>query len=128
MAVTITASPTIVASTGTETITWSGNTGATNADWFGWFTPGQPDSSGGQGGPGTQWWYTGTTAPSGSMPMPQTPPVGGPYEVRMFSNGGYTRLAVSNKFLCSASVSHQPPDPTPSGLVEEPSEGTQQFN
>lgn len=127
MALALTASPAVVLPTGTVTATWSGNTGATNGDWIGWYHPGDSDLAGGTGGPGTEWVYTNTTATSGSMTIP-TPPTAGTYELRMFSNGGYTKLGVSNQFRVSALLSDQPPDPTPSGLVEEPSEGTQQAN
>ena len=86
----LSASPTNVAAGGTVTAIWSGVCAPTSRDWIGVYLPGAANTS------YVAWAYT-TGAASGSVPL--TIPavlVPGTYELRLFSNGGYTRLAVSN--------------------------------
>ncbi len=91
------ASPTSVPAGGSVTATWS-NICAPGADWIGLFTPGAPDTS------HVTWGYT-TGAASGSVPfaIPATL-APGTYELRLFSNNGYTRLAVGNSFTVTAAA------------------------
>jgi hypothetical protein len=89
---TIAASPTTVVPGAAVTVNWSGIAAPTTADWIGLFTPGAPNTS--------YWtWRSTTGTASGSVPL--TIPAwlaSGTYELRLFSNGGFTRLAVSNSF------------------------------
>jgi subtilisin family serine protease len=88
--------PTTVAAGGSVTATWSGICAPTGGDWIGLYAPGAPDA------PSLAWRYTTGTA-SGSVPftIPATL-APGTYELRLFSNGGYTRLAVGNSFTVTA--------------------------
>jgi len=91
-------SPASVPAGSPVTATWSSICAPTGADWIGLFTPGAPDQ------PSLAWRYT-TGAASGSVPF--TIPAGlapGTYQLRLFSNGGYTRLAVSSSFTVTAVV------------------------
>jgi RHS repeat-associated protein len=93
---TLSASPASVATGGTLTATWSGIAAPTSADWIGLFTPGAADTV-----------YLGsrntTGAASGSVPfaLPAGVPPG-TYELRLFANGGFTRLAMSSSFTVIA--------------------------
>src|SRR5207302_2687318 len=77
------------------TASWGGVTGATTNDWIGVFHPGDADTayldfeydSSCTKTPGSV-----SAAGSCGFPMPAT---AGTYELRLFSNGGFTRLAVS---------------------------------
>jgi hypothetical protein len=86
----LSASPTSIAAGGSVTATWGGICTPTGIDWIGLYLPGAPNT------PALAWRYTTGTA-SGSVPftIPATL-APGTYELRLFSNGGYTRLAVSN--------------------------------
>jgi len=94
----LSASPTSIAAGGSLTAAWSGVCAPTTGDWIGLYRPGGPDS------PSLAWLSTTGTA-SGSVPfaIPATL-APGTYELRVFSNGGYTRLAVSNSFTVTAVV------------------------
>jgi hypothetical protein len=85
--VTLSASPSTVNPGGTVTVSWSGLTNPTSVDWIGFFSPGAADTfSNGR--------YTNGAA-SGSMsyPIPGVSP--GSYELRLYTNGSYTRVAVT---------------------------------
>jgi subtilisin family serine protease len=87
---TIAANPTTVTPGATLTATWSGIAAPSAKDWIGIFAPGAPNTSYFLG-----WRYTTGTA-SGSVPFTiATTLAPGTYELRLFSNGGYTRLAVT---------------------------------
>jgi hypothetical protein len=88
---TLAASPTSVAPGATVTATWSGIAAPSTRDWIGIFVPGAPDTSYYLG-----WRYT-TGAASGSVPFTiPTTLAPGTYELRLFSDGRYTRLALTN--------------------------------
>jgi subtilisin family serine protease len=98
MASSLSVSPTSVTAGGSMTATWSSICVPTGTDWIGLFAPGAPNS------PSLAWRYT-TGAASGSVPftIPATL-APGTYELRLFSNNGYTRLAVSQSFSVTAVV------------------------
>jgi len=86
----LSASPTSIAAGGSVTATWSGTCAPTSGDWIGLFAPGAPNTS------YLAWRNTtGTASGSVSLTVPATL-APGTYELRLFSNGGYTQLAVSN--------------------------------
>ena len=89
---TFAVSPTTVAPGAPITANWSGIAAPTATDWIGLFVPGALNTS------YLAWRYTTGTA-SGSVPF--TIPAWlapGTYELRIFANNGYTRIAVSNSF------------------------------
>jgi hypothetical protein len=79
------------------TATWSGITSPTLTDWIGLYTPGSADTA------FLAWIYvscskiTTTTKASGSCPfvLPNSL-ASGTYELRLFANNGFSRLATSN--------------------------------
>jgi len=90
------ASPSSVPSGGSVTVNWSGVANPTPGDWIGLYRPGDPDIA------FINWIYdssctqvAGTAKSSGSCSYPMTVP-GGTYELRLFSNDGFTLLATSN--------------------------------
>ena len=89
--VTLSMSPTSVAAGGTGTATWAGIPSPTALDWLGLYTPGGDTAY-------LAWRYTTGTA-SGNVPftIPGTI-TPGTYELRLWSNNGFTRLAISNSF------------------------------
>jgi hypothetical protein len=88
------ASPATVPAGGSVTASWSGVCAPTGSDWIGLYSPGAPDTSYKAAR------YT-TGAASGSMPI-AVPLAAGTYELRLFSNGGYTRLGTSNTFVVAS--------------------------
>jgi glucose/arabinose dehydrogenase len=102
---TLTASPTTVAAGASVTATWSGIASPTATDWIGLYVAGTADTS------YLGWIYVscaqtpGSAAAAGScafaVPSGTTP---GGYELRLFANNGYTRLATSNPFTVSAAT------------------------
>jgi hypothetical protein len=90
------ASPASIAAGGSVTATWSGICAPKSGDWIGLYTPGAPDTS-------YRTWRTTTGTASGSVPftIPATL-APGTYELRLFSSGGYTRLAVSGNIAVTA--------------------------
>ena len=90
------ASPASIARGGSVTATWSGICAPKSGDWIGLFTPGAPDTS--------YWtWRSTTGTASGSVPF--TIPAWlapGTYELRLFSNGGFTRLGTSNAVVVTS--------------------------
>jgi hypothetical protein len=94
----INASPTSISPGSLLTATWSGIPSPTASDWIGLYVPGGADMS------PLKWWFT-TGSASGtlqlSIPANLAP---GPYELRLFSQNTFTRLAVSNSFTVTSSV------------------------
>jgi len=90
-AATLTVSPTNIPSGGTVTATWSGIATPTATDWLALATPGMANTS------YISWRYTNGAA-SGSVPFAVPAIAPGTYELRLFANNGYTRLATSNPF------------------------------
>jgi RHS repeat-associated protein len=89
-AVTLSESPSNVPPGGTVTATWSGIATPTSTDWLAFAALGAANTS------YVSWRYTTGTA-SGSVPF-TLPAVEGTFELRLFANNGYTRLATSNPF------------------------------
>jgi hypothetical protein len=84
-------STTVVAG-GTVSATWSGIASPSGSDWIGLFAPGAVNTA------YISYRYTTGTA-SGNVPFTIPGTVGaGTYELRLFSNNGYARLATSNSF------------------------------
>jgi hypothetical protein len=78
------------------TVSWSGICAPTATDWIGLYLPGAPNQ------PSLAWRYT-TGGASGSLPF--TIPAAlapGTYELRLFSNDGYTRLGTSSGLMVSS--------------------------
>jgi hypothetical protein len=96
---TVNIGPSTVAPGGMLTVSWQ-NVGQPAArDWFTLNPVGAPDAN---------WvaWTYGSGQRSGSIPFTIPPNLGaGSYEVRMFSNDGWTRMAVSNAVTVTASGS-----------------------
>ena len=84
--------PTIVSSAGQLEANWDGIVAPTATDWLGLYEPGAADTE------YLTWCYTGGKA-SGRIPF-ELPSWLGPgiYELRLFANNGYHRLAISNTF------------------------------
>jgi hypothetical protein len=88
--------PTVIASAGTLTVAWSGIAIPTLSDWIGLYAPGAPDTA------YLAYRYTTGTA-SGSVAFILPQGVGaGTYQLRLFADSGYTRLATSNAFKVAA--------------------------
>lgn len=105
---TLTASPATVPAGGTTTVSWSGVSSPTVADWVGLYASGAADTS------YLDWKYTsscnqtaGATAQSSGSCSFTMPTTTGNHEFRLFANDGYTKLATSNTVTVSA------PDTTP---------------
>ena len=92
-AATLTATPDSLLPGETLTAAWSGIAAPTATDWIGLYKPGAANS------PSITWRYT-TGAASGSVPLvlPSTV-IPDTYELRLFANNGYTRLATSTTFV-----------------------------
>jgi len=128
---TITVSPTSVAASAKVTASWSGISNPSSTDWIGLYAPGTADYN-----PANynfiEWTYVncttsrsnGTGASSGSCPLviPSTLSAG-TYELRLFANDGYERLATSAPFAVSTagvgqpSLTANPTNVAPSGTV-----------
>jgi len=98
LATTLSAGPTSVNAGGTVTATWTDTSVATATDWIGMYVSGSSDQA------HVSWQYTGG-ASSGSLPfnVPISATAGN-YELRLFSNNGYLRLATSNSFTVSSAA------------------------
>ncbi|HEV8307572.1 MAG TPA: S8 family serine peptidase [Methylomirabilota bacterium] len=96
--VSLSASPTTVAAGGTVTAAWAGIATPTPTDWLGLYQPGAADTA-------TLASRNTTGASSGSVPftLPGTL-APGTYELRLFANGTFTRLAISNAFTVEPSA------------------------
>src|SRR5262249_52279739 len=103
---TLTVSPNIVKAGSTVTATWSGITTPTPKDWIGLYASGSADQT------FISRIYVscskspGTAQASGSCPysLPRKISLGS-YELRLFANDGFTRLATSGTFTVSTSKS-----------------------
>jgi len=100
---TISASPTSIAPGGTVTATWSGIATPSSTDWIGLYVSGAAPTA------YIDWIYvscskTPTTArTAGSCPLVLPASLAsGSYELRLFANNGYTRLATSAAFTVTA--------------------------
>jgi hypothetical protein len=90
---TLSVSPPSLAPGGVLTASWSGITGPTSGDWIGLYPVGAPDNE-----LRHSFLYTdGTATGQTGYQLPPDLPVG-TYELRLFSNGSWLRLAVSNSF------------------------------
>lgn len=94
----VTASPASVPAGGSVTVTWSGVANPTSTDWVGLYQPGASNTS------YSDWIYddsctrtAGTTTLSSGSCSFTMPSANGTYELRLFSNNGYTLLATSNE-------------------------------
>jgi len=89
-------SPTTVAPGGTVTISWTGVPSPTATDWFALVPINAPDNN------WLAWSYT-TGGSGGSMlfTLPSSLPPGR-YELRLFTNDTFVRLAVSNVITVTA--------------------------
>jgi hypothetical protein len=77
----------LVAPGSTPAITWQGVSAPSSSDWIGLYKSGAPDNA------YLAWIYTGGgSSGTKAFPIPRGIP-GGDYELRMFSNNGYTRIA-----------------------------------
>ena len=89
---TLGVSPAAVPLGGSVTATWGAIPAPTAADWIGLYAPGAGDSN------YLAWRYTTGTA-GGSVPFSIPSSIAtGNYELRLYANGGYTRLATSSYF------------------------------
>jgi subtilase family protein len=103
-AVTLSVSPASVAAGGSVTATWGTITGPTPADWIGLYTTTAADTAflsriyvGCGASPGASGVATGSCAfPIAGTVTPGT------YQLRLFSNNGFTRLATSGNFTVTA--------------------------
>ena len=94
--ISLSASPASVPAGGSVTGTWGGICAPTGTDWIGLYLPGAPNQ------PSLAWRYTTGTASGGvpvTIPATLTP---GTYELRLFSNNGYTRLGTSGTFAVTS--------------------------
>jgi hypothetical protein len=90
---TLAVSPPSLAPDGVVTATWSGITGPTAGDWLGLYPAGAADSD-----LRYSFLFTdGSASGQTGYQLPLDLPVG-TYELRLFSNGSWLRLAVSNPF------------------------------
>src|SRR5207247_1268377 len=95
---TVSANPTTVAQGAATTVSWSGIASPTPTDWVGLFA-----SSGAANTAFVTWRYTtGTAAGSVPLTIPVGTPAGSTYELRLFANDGFTRLATSGPITIPA--------------------------
>ncbi len=99
--VTLTATPSTVSKGGYVTVTWSGVATPSPTDWVGLYRQGAADTA------SSAWLYTstcsskkGTAKAAGSCQL-RVPKTTGTYELRLFANDGYTRMATSQTFVVS---------------------------
>jgi ELWxxDGT repeat protein len=104
---TIAASPLSANPGGPLTATWSGIGAPTGTDWVGLYDSSSTPDSG-----LLAWAYTnGTAAGSVNLFVPSGAPLGSNYELRLFTNNSYTRIATSAPFsvaLSNAAISATP--------------------
>src|SRR5439155_9444314 len=98
-AATLSVSPTSVAAGGTVTAAWSGIPAPTPGDWIALYVPGSGNSA------YLAWIYLSCSQSHGAAPAAGSCPftisralAPGSYELRLFANDTYTRLATSNPF------------------------------
>src|SRR5258708_9299408 len=86
-------SPSSIAAGGSVTGSWTGEPTPTSTDWVGVYPSGAAD----QGGRILYQYTSGAASGSMNVAIPIST-AGGTYEVRLFANNAYTRLAVGNSF------------------------------
>jgi len=99
-AATLTASPNSVSAGGTVTVSWSGVSSPTSADWIAWYLPSDPAQP---GQPQFAWAYddnctqtAGSNAlSSGSCTLP-APAAAGTYQIRLYANNNDTNLLATS--------------------------------
>jgi hypothetical protein len=113
----LSAAPTNVSPGAAVTARWNGIATATATDWLGLYTPGAGDMA------YQDWTYVsctktpGSPQPSGSCPFAMSPSLGrGSYELRLFRNNVFDRLAGSNPFVLT-SLSVAPTNVTPGATL-----------
>lgn len=110
LSATLTETPANIAQGGTVTVTWSAIALPTSLDWIGLYVPGAGETS------FREWIYLscskspGGAAVNGSCPftVPHSLP-NGTYELRLYTNNGFTRLATSNQFNIGQTTVTPPP-------------------
>ena len=111
---TLTASPAEVAPGGSVLVTWHGQLASSAADWLALAPVNAPDAS------YVVWAYaTGRTSDSAFFLLPDGV-TAGMYEVRLFANNSYTRVAVSNSLTVTApgpSLTASPAATAPGGTL-----------
>ena len=107
----VTASPVALAPGATATVSWTGIASPTSSDWVALVPLNAPDSS------YVAWAYT-TGAASGSVglliPASAAP---GAYQLRVFAQNSWQRLAVSNTILVGPTLTVSPTSVAPGGTV-----------
>jgi ABC-type molybdate transport system substrate-binding protein len=98
---TLGASPSDAVAGGTMMVNWSGIPAPTSADWIGLYTPGAADS-----GYQARWTTNGRASDAMLVTVPGATIAGG-YELRLFSNNTFTRLAISNPVSVAAGTALQ---------------------
>ncbi len=101
----VSANPTTIKPGGTTTASWSGIVAPTTTDWIGLYAPGAADTS------FINWVYVscsttpGSARASGSCSyaLPATLSLGN-YDLRLFANDGFTRLATTNSLTVTNSA------------------------
>jgi hypothetical protein len=88
--VALDATPATVASGGSLTVNWQGISAPTPLDWVALVPVGAADA-----GYVTYWWMTGSSSGTRLVTLPASLPAGA-YQLRLFANNSYQRLAVSN--------------------------------
>src|SRR4249920_3814791 len=98
-AATLSESPANIAQGGTVAATWSAIAAPTNRDWIGLYASGAVDTT------FLDWIYVSCSKSAGGAPPNGSCPFlipgslsNGTYDLRLFTNNGYTRLATSNSF------------------------------
>ena len=94
----LTATPSTIARGGIVTSAWSDIPVPRLYDWVGLYV----SSAAGDGAYLTFAYANGSSPASNSLTIPMTAAAGTTYELRYFSNGGYTRLATSSPFTVTA--------------------------
>ncbi len=116
----LTASPASVSAAGSVTVSWSGVSNPTSTDWIGIYHPGDRDTA------YIDWVYAdscsktaGTAALSSGSCSVTMPTASGTYELRLYSNDGFTRFAASNQVTVTggATLSASPATVSAGGSV-----------
>jgi inosine-uridine nucleoside N-ribohydrolase len=112
----LTASPAGVTPGGSVTATWSGVSSPTRWDWIGVYKSGASDAA------IIRWMFdssctqsVGSTAKSSGSCSITMPSTAGTYELRLFGNNGFTKLATSNTVTVGAGATDAP-TPSPATL------------
>src|SRR5258708_3901244 len=92
-ATSVLSTPSSIAAGGSISVSWSGVPTPTSTDWVGVYPSGAAD----QGGRILYQYTSGAASGSMNVAIPIST-AGGTYEVRLFANNAYTRLAVGNSF------------------------------